>query len=314
MKSDPGRILKDLPPLAAKHHSLRITTMPTKQQRTLHDAWSQPNKRRRLDNDSDPNKIKKPRIHNQTSRKSPNTRSKKPLKPSTSLSKPPTTKRKHSLPNPSNPNPNPNPPTTNSPKIKTKTKTAPTTSPPRTTRTPTLRLTKQRTSLFAAPPSTLLLHATNCRGTWGAGIALQFRKLYPTAFTLYQTHCRQASQKLHPRNLLGTALLIPPQLSSASKSEREAGHWIGCLFTSENVGKRKDGKGEILEATRGAVVDLVRQVGELGEDWGGVGEVRMCKINSGLFGVPWEETRGVVEGAEVGREGGVREVVVCSLD
>lgn len=80
------------------------------------------------------------------------------------------------------------------------------------------------------------------------------------------------------------------------------------------MGKRKDGKGEILEATRGAVVDLVRQVGELGEDWGGVGEVRMCKINSGLFGVPWEETRGVVEGAEVGREGGVREVVVCSLD
>lgn len=30
-----------------------------------------------------------------------------------------------------------------------------------------------------------------------------------------------------------------------------------------------------------------------------VGEVRMCKINSGLFAVPWEKTKDVLESIDV---------------
>jgi len=77
------------------------------------------------------------------------------------------------------------------------------------------------------------------------------------------------------------------------------------------------GKGDpemVLEATRGAVRDLGRQLGELRYPGGrgsvgvgersvggssvGVGEVFACRINSGCFGVGWEETRTVLE--EVG--------------
>lgn len=40
-----------------------------------------------------------------------------------------------------------------------------------------------------------------------------------------------------------------------------------------------------------------------------VGEVRICQINSGLFNVPWEKTRAVLEEIDIeGRD--VKEVVV----
>jgi ADP-ribose 1''-phosphate phosphatase len=171
-----------------------------------------------------------------------------------------------------------------------------------------LRITSHRASLFASPPHTLLCHATNAQGTWGAGIALAFKKSYPRAFTLYATHCKN----FPPSTLLGTTLIIPPQLSSPSKAEREAQHWIGCLFTSEKKGKGKGSKESILEATGEAIRNLVRQLEEAKEEEA-IKEVRMCKINSGLFGVPWEATKRVIEGVEV-EEGGLREVGVYSLD
>ena len=208
----------------------------------------------------------------------------------------------------------------------TKTKSA-------TTTNQTLQVTHHTSSLFLAPPHTLLCHATNAQGTWGAGIALAFKKSYPSAFKIYTTHC----SKWPSSALLGTTLLIPPQHKSPSKTEREAQHWIGCLFTSEKKGKGKGSKESILEATGEAVGDLVRKVGEVdgvgvegegegvgdGSGKGGdgnsggkgerIGEVRMCKINSGLFGVPWEATREVIEGVEVG-EGDLEEIAVYSLD
>lgn len=91
---------------------------------------------------------------------------------------------------------------------------------------------------------------------------------------------------------------------------------IGCLFTSVGKGKRKGDVESILEATGPAMMDLLRQVGEWNGEEGegdgrekrGVGEVRMCRINSGLFGVPWERTREVLEGLD-GVEN-VKEIIV----
>lgn len=82
-----------------------------------------------------------------------------------------------------------------------------------------------------------------------------------------------------------------------------------------------------MEATGEAVEDLVRKVRDVnggGDEADGkakagssegdrIAEVRMCKINSGLFGVPWEATREVIEGVEVG-EGDLEEIAVYSLD
>lgn len=191
-----------------------------------------------------------------------------------------------------------------------------------------LLITLQPGDLFAAPKQTILIHACNTRGTWGAGIAAAFKFHYPAAFKVYNTHCTSSSsskststpsggKKTTPKvlargpppnaSLIGTTLLIPPQTQSLNKAEREAQHFIACLFTSKNVGRNKDSAEEILTATGDAVRDLLRQVKFLKEgkkDMGGkerveLGEMVMCKINSGLFGVPWERTQAVLEGIEV---------------
>lgn len=185
---------------------------------------------------------------------------------------------------------------------------------------PHLTLTYKKASLFASNPATVLCHATNAQGSWGAGIAAAFKKSYPAAFKIYATHC----SKWDSSSLLGTTLLIPPQKKSATKAEREADHWIGCLFTSEKKGKGKGSKESILAATTEAVEDLVRQVRAVNEaseakekftsgEQDRIAAIHMCKINSGLFGVPWEATSAVIEAIETS-EGDVGEIAVYSMD
>jgi ADP-ribose 1''-phosphate phosphatase len=96
--------------------------------------------------------------------------------------------------------------------------------------------------LFAAPQGSILVHACNTVGSWGAGIALAFRSKYPKAFQQYAAHCKDND------DLIGSCFLIPGEM-----------HDIACLFTSRAYGKRKDTPEEILDATRTAVRDLLRQ-------------------------------------------------------
>lgn len=62
--------------------------------------------------------------------------------------------------------------------------------------------------------------------------------------------------------------------------------------------------------------DLVKKVGEWNAEHEDaekkVGEVRMCKINSGLFGVKWERTQAVLEGIEVDDDSSIRQIEVIS--
>jgi hypothetical protein len=156
----------------------------------------------------------------------------------------------------------------------------------------------------------------------------------PASQQLSKNPTQQRSNSTQPTAKPGTALLSserlslsPPQKKSATKAEREAEHWIGCLFTSEKKGKGKGSKESILAATGEAVEDLVRKVKAVNETAAAgpekgksttsaqdrIGEVRMCKINSGLFGVPWEATSEVIEAVEVG-EGDIEEIAVLSMD
>lgn len=79
------------------------------------------------------------------------------------------------------------------------------------------------------------------------------------------------------------------------KRSEEKKHYVACLFTSYGFGSRGLAPPEdILVYTRLAVRDLLRQVRDLREQ-GETGKVYMCKFNSGLFRVDWEDTREVVE-------------------
>ncbi|KAL2265203.1 hypothetical protein VTJ83DRAFT_6303 [Remersonia thermophila] len=169
-----------------------------------------------------------------------------------------------------------------------------------------IRIVDRPGDLFSAPRGAVLIHACNALGVWGGGVALAFHDRYPDAYRAYRKHCLRST----PDRLAGTALLIPPaRPSSGERKEREeqedeeptgSGHYVGCIFTSRKFGRGMDSPQEILRLTAPAMRDLMRLVAEEGDK---VTEVRMCRINSGIFNVPWAETKKAIEGMVLGRDG-----------
>ncbi|KAJ7141379.1 hypothetical protein C8R44DRAFT_603863 [Mycena epipterygia] len=140
------------------------------------------------------------------------------------------------------------------------------------------KITHVKADIFAAPAGSILVHACNTKGSWGAGIAVVFQEKYPGAFAKYKNTCKKEGAAL-----LGTCLLI-----------RGEQHDVACLFTSKDYGRRVDSAADILAATKLAVADLLKQ------NVDPVKELHSCRFNSERFGVPWEETEKVL--AELGAE------------
>ncbi|KAF2733642.1 hypothetical protein EJ04DRAFT_467989 [Polyplosphaeria fusca] len=163
-----------------------------------------------------------------------------------------------------------------------------------------LRVITHKGDLFDAPENAVLVHACNTQGSWGAGIAAEFRKRYPEAYKKYRDWCAA-------RPVAGTCFLIPPCEKEGPK------HWIGCLFTSKGFGKKKDTKSAIVKNTGPAVKQLLQQILEQTTKGEQITGVRMCKINAGLFRVPWIETMGELQKIEL-QEGWMDEVEVWLFD
>jgi ADP-ribose 1''-phosphate phosphatase len=171
-----------------------------------------------------------------------------------------------------------------------------------------IKLTYHKGDIFAAPPHTLLIHACNTQGHWGAGIAKAFKALYPKAYSAHHAFCAKTHNPKSNPVPTGTAQILAPV-------DGDAEHWIGCVFTSAKYGKAKDKPDVILRNTKSSMemlLELVKRAGESGEGEG-VRTVRMCKINSGKFGVKWERTEEVLKEIVL-REGWVREIEVWEPD
>jgi ADP-ribose 1''-phosphate phosphatase len=119
--------------------------------------------------------------------------------------------------------------------------------------------------LFSAPLDMLLVHACNCQGVWGSGIALQFKNKFPEEYRIYKNFCVE---------------------SDAYPSVSLVANRIGCLFTSRAYGKHVDSPEDILRNTKWAIIDLLSKT---------TMKIAMPKINSGLFNVPWEQTEAVLK-------------------
>lgn len=105
----------------------------------------------------------------------------------------------------------------------------------------------------------------------------------------------------------------PHQVAVEEQVEKKK-HWIVCLFTSRNYGRWVSRPDIILESSVHAIRDMRRQLEKLyaedeGEDWHG--KVYSCQFNSGMFSVPWEESRMVLE-RELADMKAVNEVIVVS--
>ncbi|KAF2459095.1 hypothetical protein BDY21DRAFT_339746 [Lineolata rhizophorae] len=158
-----------------------------------------------------------------------------------------------------------------------------------------LQLIDSKGDLFNAPDDTVIIHACNCLGIWGSGIASEFKKKYPAAYKEHFEYCKV--HKENPEELRGTAQLIAPCEDSGGPC-----HYVGCLFTSTRYGKSKDAPVEILSATEQAMMHLLELVTKSIAEGNNISELRMCLINSGKFGVPFAETSRVLRTIEIQNE------------
>ncbi|KAF6230381.1 hypothetical protein HO133_004723 [Letharia lupina] len=162
-------------------------------------------------------------------------------------------------------------------------------------------ITEEVGDIFSAPPNSILIHACNARGAWGSGVAVAFKQKYPYAFRQHQAYCLSSptgsklSVKQHQASLVGTALLIPPPTATNQRQASKTPHYIACLFTSLDYGKRVSPPEEIVENTRKALENLAKQVAEMRAAGEEVGKCCPVRINSGRFGVEWQKTKAVLE-------------------
>ncbi|PSK46064.1 hypothetical protein B9Z65_5032 [Elsinoe australis] len=165
-----------------------------------------------------------------------------------------------------------------------------------------IKIVEVEGDLFSAPPNTVLVHACNCKGVWGNGIAKAFRIRYPGAYKICGAHCNR-SQKAE---LPGTALLIEPQTNDKDK------HFVGNLFTSKSYGRTKDSPDIILKNTDAAMRDLLGQIAAYndGKEANRIERIWMCKINSGLFNVPWKHSKALLSDLKVPERDAPGEITV----
>lgn len=121
-----------------------------------------------------------------------------------------------------------------------------------------------------APSEAYLLHACNCQGEWGSGIAKAFKAYYPFHYIAYHNHCKNKDPE---NDILGTSIIIKDK--------------VVCLFTSSFWGRRCDGVSDILTATEKSLKMLAKQLPDNAL-------IYSPKINSGLFKTPWELTEKLV--------------------
>jgi ADP-ribose 1''-phosphate phosphatase len=129
------------------------------------------------------------------------------------------------------------------------------------------RLIYKKGNLFNAPSNAFLLHACNCLGSFGAGVALSFKNLYPRLYDQYHNECKKYfGNKRSP--LVGTSFIA---LDDIKKRK------MICLFTSQGYGKFCDSPNVILSATESALIHLSNNRLINGEPI----EIHSPKINAG---------------------------------
>jgi len=123
-------------------------------------------------------------------------------------------------------------------------------------------------NVLKAPADRLLVHACNCKGNWGKGVAKQLADKYPLSYMAHQ-QCAPFS--------VGDIQIINCDTRA-----------IICLFTSKGYGRTVDTPYTILRNTFKALATLAEAYCDQ------MIIIASPKINAGLFGVPWEHTEELI--------------------
>lgn len=111
-------------------------------------------------------------------------------------------------------------------------------------------------------------HACNCKGSWGAGIAAQFKERFPFEYEDERALCAYEGE-----GLVGTASITGKVI---------------CLYTSRGYGRYVDKEVDILRFTKSALEWLRSDALPPGL------VIASPRFNAGLFNVPWEKTREIL--------------------
>lgn len=117
-----------------------------------------------------------------------------------------------------------------------------------------------------------IVHSCNNIGVWGAGFAKQLKQYNPTVFKEYVKKCRWNR---------------PFKALAHFDQESDGKPWILSLIVSRDYGVCKDPQEVILENTRELLLIYSNFSNEI--------VFHSPKINSGLFGVPWEKTEAIIQ-------------------
>lgn len=124
------------------------------------------------------------------------------------------------------------------------------------------------------------LHACNCLGKWGRGIAAAFRDHYPRDYKEYQKNCTENMSRFGDSSAnLQTKVLGKSFITSNN---------IICLMTSLSY-YPPDPAARIISSTSKALSDLGFKLPNTDI------HIYSNRFNSGLFHVPWEQTEALVE-------------------
>ncbi|ODV82574.1 hypothetical protein CANARDRAFT_10434 [[Candida] arabinofermentans NRRL YB-2248] len=147
----------------------------------------------------------------------------------------------------------------------------------------------------------ILAHSCNCHGVWGGGIALEFKRRFPSTYKIYQDRCAQFVS--NPKELLGTSLMIPVSMSDPGYLEGVGEKLIVlCLFTGmleeESAQQIVNSTALALDDFKSSLVDRAmifnQDAREIAPSDSSVVTLNMPKINAGIFNVPWEMTEKVL--------------------
>lgn len=159
-----------------------------------------------------------------------------------------------------------------------------------------------RGDLFSHVPSpskiNVLVHACNCKGSWGAGVAAIFAQQYPSCYKSHKQYCGQFKQD--SSQLLGTSQIIESSETDPGQKALGSLSLVVCLFTSDFFGHKKLGADDIVHYTKLSLQDLQAKLQTYPkfQDLDRIDDkvvLNMPKINSGLFGVPWPQTEEVLK-------------------
>ena len=119
-----------------------------------------------------------------------------------------------------------------------------------------------------------LVNTVNCVGVMGRGIALQFKRAFPSNFKAYAAACKEELVQPGRMFVFETGRLEPPRYIINFPTKR---HWRGKSRTSD------------IEAGLEALVATVRD--------NGIRSIAIPPLGSGLGGLEWSEVKELIETA-----------------